>query len=135
MADRHEIRKAHEIVDKIYPPHEREAVRKLLPPRPEVTFGETIQALKGLASGDDIHLWAIIRQLERFEKSHPRIIRAKEELDSSPDGTIVARDGSWGVWYKRDEFWHCRGDLESPASSSWLAGSDWRVLRWGLDGD
>ena len=137
MTNRNEIRKAHEIVDKIRPLHEREAVRKLLPPRPEVTFGGTIQALKGLASEDDVHLWAIIGQLERFEKSHAQTHASKGEglpIEDAPEGSLAARKGEIAVWRKGVHFWHSTG-TDLLLEDEKMAKLGFKLLRWGLGDD
>ena len=137
MTDRKEIRKAHEIVDKIYPLHEREAVRKFLPPRPGSTFGETIQALRGLASEDDVHLWAIIGQLERLEKSHAQTHTSKGErlpIEDAPEGSLAARKGEIAVWRKGSHFWHSTG-TDLLLEDKKMAEFGFKLLRWGLGDD
>ena len=133
MTDRKEIRKAHEIVDKIYPLHVREAVRKFLPPRPEATFGETIDELKGLASEDDIHLWAIIRQLERFEKSYSATPVAESKtlpFENVPEGSLAVADGSHEVWCKGHYFW-CSKDTDLALVDEKMESAGFKILRWG----
>ena len=137
MTNVNEIRKAHEIVDKIYPLHEREAVRKLLPPRPEATFRETIEELKGLASEYDIHLWAIIRQLERFKKTHAQTHTAEGEglpIKDAPEGSLAARKGEIAVWRKGVHFWHSTG-TDLLLEDEKMAELGFKLLRWGLGDD
>ena len=133
MTNVNEIRKAHEIVDKIYPLHEREALRKLLPPRPEFTFGNAIQSLKGLASEDDVHLWSIIGHLERLEKSHSAtpVVESKAlPFENVPEGSLAVADGSYEVWRKGQYFWETKGtDLALVDEKMESAG--FKILRWG----
>ena len=133
MTNVNEIRKAHEIVDKIYPLHEREALRKLLPPRPEFTFGDAIQSLKGLASEDDVHLWSIIGHLERLEKSHSAtpVVESKAlPFENVPEGSLAVADGSYEVWRKGQYFWETKGtDLALVDEKMESAG--FKILRWG----
>lgn len=137
MADRHEIRKAHEIVDRIPPRHEREAVRKLLPPRPEVTFGEAIQALRGRASEDDIHLWEIIGHLERFEKSY-RLLPLRESeslsLEDAPEGSVAAEDGSNIILVKGSRMWRPVG-MGMEFGVERMESLRFKILRWGWGDD
>lgn len=81
MVSRDEIRKAHDIVDGIDSVFDQGLVRKLLPPRPEKTFRETINDLKGMASEDDIHLWKIIGRLEGFEKRYSHFLGQGSDCD------------------------------------------------------
>lgn len=137
MTDRNEIRKAHEIVDKIYSLYERETLRKLLPPRPEVTFGETIEKLKALASGDDIHLWEIIRQLEQFEKSYWKaLLKESGDLpfEDVPEGSLAAKEGEGEVWRKGMYFWKSKG-ADLALDDKKMAGLDFKILRWGWGDD
>ena len=139
MEDKHEIRNAHEIVDKIYPLHEREAVRKLLPPRPEVTFGEAIEELKGLASEDDMHLWAIVRHLERFADIPVRYPESAEEYQDVPEGSLAVKDGDTLVWVKNKAGkWYTPGyipELPLLLSDEDMTESKFRILRWGYGGN
>lgn len=133
MTDRNEIRKAHEVVDKIYPLHEREAVRKFLPPRPEVTFGEVIQALRGLASEDDVQLWAIIGHLERFEKTYNEtpVVESKTlPFENVPEGSLAVSDGSYEVWCKGQYFW-CSKDTDLALVDENMESAGFKILRWG----
>ena len=136
MANRNEIRNAHEIVDKIDSIYEREALRKLLPPRPEFTFGETIEALKGMASEDDVHLWKIIGRLERFEKDYRQLLDAGEKdgdspVDEFPEGSVAVRDGEDDVWVRGDSFWSAKGSDLNICDSKILGGG-FHILRFGF---
>ena len=133
MENRNEIRKAHEIVDKIESLYERTALRKLLPPRPEFTFGDAIQALKGLASEDDVHLWGIIRQLERFEKSYnetPAVGSKTLPFENVPVGSLAVADGSYEVWCKGHYFW-CSKDTDLVLVDENMESAGFKILRWG----
>ena len=137
MADRNEIRKAHEIVDKIDSVYEREAVRELLPPRPEFTFRETIQSLKGLASGDDIRLWEIIRRLERFEKSYcatPVVESKALPFENVPEGSLAVANGSHEVWCKGAHFWFLKGTGLVLVDEK-MESAGFKILRWGWGND
>ena len=137
MTNRNEIRKAHEIVDKIDSVYEREALRKLLPPRPEFTFRETIQALKGLASGDDIRLWEIIRRLERFEKSYcatPVVEPKALPFENVPEGSLAVANGSHEVWCKGAHFWFLKGTGLVLVDEK-MESAGFKILRWGWGND
>ena len=137
MTNRNEIRKAHEIVDKIDSIYEREALRKFIPPRPEFTFGDAIQALKGLASEGDVHLWSIIGHLDRLEKSYARTRTSKGEgllIKDAPEGSLAARKGEVEVWRKGIRFWHSKGtDLLLEGEK--MAEAGFKILRWGWGDD
>ena len=137
MTNRNEIRKAHEIVDKVDSIYEREVLRKFLPPRPEVTFRETIEELKGLASEDDMNLWVIIRQLERLEESHAQTHASKGEglpIKDAPEGSLAARKGEIAVWRKGVHFWHSTG-ADLLLEDEKMAELGFELLRWGLGND
>ena len=133
MANRNEIRNAHEIVDKIESIYEREALRKLLPPRPEVTFGETIEELRGLASADDVHLWKIISRLDRFEKSYSAtpVVESKSlPFENVPEGSLAVADGSYEVWRKGQYFWETKGTNLALVDEK-MESAGFKILRWG----
>ena len=133
MANRNEIRNVHEIVDKIESIYEREALRKLLPPRPEFTFGDAIQALKGLASEDDVHLWSIIGHLERLEKSHSAtpVVESKAlPFENVPEGSLAVADGSYEVWRKGQYFWETKG-INLALVDEKMESAGFKILRWG----
>ena len=137
MADRNEIRNAHEIVDKIEPIYEREALRKLLPPRPEFTFGDAVQSLKGLASEDDVHLWSIIGHLERLEESHgrPAVSESKTlPFENVPEGSLAVADGSYEVWCKGEYFW-CPKGTDLVLVDEKMESAGFKILRWGWGND
>ena len=139
MTNVNEIRKAHEIVDKIESIYEREALRKMLPPRPEVTFGETIQALRGMASEDDIHLWKIIGLLERLDDIPVRYPVSAEEYQDVPEGSLAVKDGDTLVWVKNQAGkWYTPGyipELPLLLSDEDMTESKFRILRWGYGGN
>ena len=133
MTNRNEIRNAHEIVDKIESIYEREALRKLLPPRPEFTFGDAIQSLKGLASEDDVHLWSIIGHLERLEKSHSAtpVVESKAlPFENVPEGSLAVADGSYEVWRKGQYFWETKGTNLALVDEK-MESAGFKILRWG----
>ena len=137
MANRNEIRTAHEIVDRIDSIYEREMLRKFLPPRPEATFGETIDELRGLASEDDVRLWKIIGRLDRFGKTHAQTHTAEGEglpIKDAPEGSLVARKGEIAVWRKGVHFWHSTG-TDLLLEDERMAELGFKLLRWDLGDD
>ena len=137
MTNVNEIRKAHEIVDKIESIYEREALRKLLPPRHEVTFGETIEELRGLASADDVHLWKIISRLDRFEKIYSQaLLKESGDLpfEDAPEGSLAVKDGEGEVWRKEACFWQSKG-TDLALDDGKMASAGFKILRWGWGSD
>ena len=137
MTNVNEIRKAHEIVDKIESIYERDALRKLLPPRPEFTFGDAIQSLKGLASEDDVHLWSIIGHLERLEKSYSATPVAESKtlpFENVPEGSLAVVNGSHEVWCKGAHFWFLKGTGLVLVDEK-MESAGFKILRWGWGND